>query len=136
MFADFRIANSQGTGCLKTADQETHNHTVKDHPSRTRQSPTSNNHRLQRIGLPGQRRTPTPLMEPVPPFRGIRKVTDSQRESTEISRPFCILWPVAVPLRHLITIADGDPNIRVLRNPRPFHRFHARRNCLDLLIAS
>ena len=41
MFADFRIANSQGTGCLKTADQEIHNHTVKDHPSRTRQSPTS-----------------------------------------------------------------------------------------------
>jgi len=94
--------------------------------------PNLNNHRPQRIGLPGQRRTPTPLMEPVPPFRGIRKVTDSQRESTEISRTFCILWSVAVPLRHLITTADGDPNTSVLRNPRPFHRFHARRNCLDL----
>ena len=41
MFADFRIANSQGTAVSRTADRETHNHTVKDHPSRTRQSPTS-----------------------------------------------------------------------------------------------
>ena len=35
MFADFRIANSQGTGCLKTADQEIHNHTVKDYSLRS-----------------------------------------------------------------------------------------------------
>src|SRR5207244_6011062 len=58
--------------------------------------PNLNNHRPQRIGLPGQRRTPTPLMEPVPPFRGIRKVADSQRESTGNSRTFDILRPVAV----------------------------------------
>jgi hypothetical protein len=30
-------------------------------------------------------------MEPVPPFRGIRKVADSQRESTGNSRTFDIL---------------------------------------------
>jgi hypothetical protein len=38
-------------------------------------------------------------MEPVPPFRGIRKVADSQRESTGISRTFDILGPVAVHLQ-------------------------------------
>src|SRR5262249_22586258 len=65
-------------------------HTVKDHPSRTRQSPIPNNHRLQRIGLSSQRRTPTPLMEPVPLYRGMRKVADSSYESTEISRTFDI----------------------------------------------
>ena len=84
-------------------------------------NPNLNNHRLQRIGLPGQRRTPIPLMEPVPPFSGMRKVADSQRESTENSRTFCILWSVAISLRHLITIPDGDPNISVLRKRRPFH---------------
>jgi hypothetical protein len=75
-------------------------HTVKDHPSRTRQSPTSNNHRLQRIGLAGQRRTPTPLMEPVPPFRGIHKLPDSLRESTEILRTFDILRHVRLGTGH------------------------------------
>jgi hypothetical protein len=69
---------------------EIHDHTVKDHPSRTRQTPTSNNHRLQRIGLSRQRRTPTPLMEPVPPFRGMRKLAGSNDESKEILRSFNI----------------------------------------------
>jgi len=50
--------------------------------------PNLNNHRPQRIGLPGQRRTPTPLMEPVPPFRGIRKLADSPSESKGILQTF------------------------------------------------
>ena len=52
---------------------------------RVHEKPNLNNHRPQRIGLPGQRRTPTPLMEPVPRLRGIQKIADSQRESTENS---------------------------------------------------
>ena len=35
-------------------------------------------------------------MEPVPPFRGMHKLADSQRESTGNSRTFDILRPVAV----------------------------------------
>ena len=44
-------------------------------------------------------------MEPVPPFRGIRKIADSQRESTENSRTFDIFGDVAVLLR---TAVVGD----------------------------
>src|SRR5262245_342301 len=89
----------------------------KIHPSRTRQSPTSNNRRLQRIGLPGQRRTPTPLMEPVPPFRGMRKLTDWHPESTENSRRFDILI-VAVCVRTAI-----PSNMRGLTKRQRYSRF-------------
>src|SRR5882762_6792099 len=111
MFADFRIANSQGTAVSDCRPRNSQPHCQRSSFEYTAK-PNLNNHRPQRIGLPGQRRTPTPLMEPVPPFRGIRKVADSQRESTE---KFRILWSVAVPFRYLTTIADGDPNISVLR---------------------
>ena len=66
---------------------------------RTRQSPISNNHRPQRIGLSGHRRTPAPLMESVPPFRGINKIADPHCESTEILRTFDILKVGCLPCR-------------------------------------
>src|SRR5437764_2435238 len=38
MFADFSHCEFSRNGCLQTAGREIHNHTVKDQPSRTRQS--------------------------------------------------------------------------------------------------
>src|SRR5258707_8417734 len=98
MFADFRIANSQGTAVSDCRPRNSQPHCQRSSFEYTAK-PNLNNHRPQRIGLPGQRRTPTPLMEPVPPFRGIRKVADSQHESTENSRTFDIFRPVTGHLR-------------------------------------
>src|SRR4030095_296779 len=70
--------------------------------------PNLNNHRPQRIGLPGQRRTPIPLMESFPPFRGMHKVTDPQRESTENSANFRYFRGVAVLLRTAAVSADVE----------------------------
>jgi hypothetical protein len=121
MFADFRIANSQGTAVSRLPNEKTHNHTVKDPIFAYTTNPNLNNHRLQRIGLPGQRRTPTLLMESVPPFRGMRKVADSHRESTENSRIFDILsLPQSLldARAHLSVAAVCDRRFRAL-NPHP-----------------
>jgi hypothetical protein len=95
--------------------QQIRDHTVKDHPSRTPKTQTQTIIRLQRIGLSRQRRTPTPLMEPVPPFRGIRKLADSYPESTGNSRTFDIFkagpaqQQCRLPLtnRQTVTILDS-----------------------------
>ena len=95
MFAD--LASIHPRICPKTPGRHSLASTANPRPHsqrssfRTRQSPISNNHRLQRIGLSSQRRTPTPLMESVPPFRGMHKVADPHCESTEILQPFDIL---------------------------------------------
>src|SRR5215831_7338391 len=92
MFAD--LASIHPRICPKTPGRHSLASTANPRPHsqrssfRTRQSPISNNHRLQRIGLSCQRRTPTPLMESVPPFRGMHKVADPHCESTEILRTF------------------------------------------------
>jgi hypothetical protein len=95
MFADFRIANSQGTAVFRLPTERLTT-TLSKIILRVHGKAHLNNHRLQRIGLPGQRRTPIPLMEPVPPFSGIRKLTDSQHESTENSANFRYFGPAAV----------------------------------------
>src|SRR5215813_3794135 len=68
--------------------------------------------------LVAQRRTPNPLTEPVPPFRGIRKLADAHPESTENSRTFDILKPFAVPPR-----AAVRSSMRDLTNGQPYARF-------------
>jgi hypothetical protein len=97
---------------------EIHDHTVKDHPSRTRQTPTSNNHRLQRIGLSRQRRTPTPLLEPVPLFRGMRKLADCNRESKENLRTFDIFTTYHNPSLDNLLSPQFEPNIGGERRER------------------
>ena len=76
MFADFRI---NGFPLMKSAT------TLSKIILRVHgKAQPQNNHRLQRIGLPGQRRTPNPLMEPVPLYRGMHKLADPNRESNGI----------------------------------------------------
>src|SRR5205823_9036535 len=39
------------------------------------------------------------------------------RVNGEFSETFCILWSVAVPLRHFVTTAETDCRISILRKP-------------------
>ena len=98
MFAVFRIANYQGRPSPDRRPRNSQPHCQRSFFPYTT-NPNFNNHRLQRIGSPGQRRTPTPLMDPVPPFSGMRKLADSPFASTRNLRTFYIFQTVAVRLR-------------------------------------
>ena len=53
-----------------------------------------------------EKNTDSALMEPVPPFRGIRKIADSNPESTENSRTFLIFKSTDVlPAAAHVTVA-------------------------------
>ena len=96
MFADFRIANSQGTAVSRLPTKKLTTTLSKiilrvHDKAQSQQSSTAEN------WLAGPEKNTDSADGTVPPFRGIRRIADSQRESTGISRTF-IFFETAVPL--------------------------------------
>ena len=85
MFADFRIANSQGAAVSRLPTEKLTTTLSKiilrvHGKAQPQQSSTAEN------WLTGPEKNTDPAdWEPVPPFRGMRKLADANRESKEIS---------------------------------------------------
>src|SRR5204863_3409518 len=90
MFADFRIANSQGTAVFRLPTEKFTTTLSKIQSSRTRQSPTSTIIDCRELAYRAREEHRLPDGNRSRLFAGIRKLADSQRESTENSRAFNI----------------------------------------------
>ena len=137
MFADLasihpRICPKRLTA-IALRRRQIRDHTVKDHPSRTQQNPTSTIIDCRELAC--RAREEHQLIEPVPPLsRDTYSSRLAARVNLEIREPL-LLRPVALPLQTATTIPRGGSNIGIRRNRQLYSRFHIPGSCHDLLSA-